>query len=98
MESITIGNKVRSIGSDAFKNCKNLTSIEIPESVTTIGSYPFNNCSKLTNVVFKDTTTWYVKSSLGTTSTKLDSKELANASTAAIYLKSKYENYTWTKK
>ena len=38
---------VTSIRSRAFKNCKNLTSINIPESVTSIGENAFYDCSNL---------------------------------------------------
>lgn len=50
MTSITIGNGVTTIGSDAFRFCSGLTSVTIPNSVTDIGSYAFANCSSLTSV------------------------------------------------
>jgi uncharacterized repeat protein (TIGR02543 family) len=39
-----------SIGSDAFRGCSSLTSIELPSSVTSIESDAFNNCSSLNAV------------------------------------------------
>ncbi len=47
IESVTIGNGVTIIGSEAFYNCSKLTSITIPNSVTSIGSYAFYGCSSL---------------------------------------------------
>jgi len=41
-----------SIGSSAFQNCTDLTSITIPSSVTSIGAGAFAGCSKLTSAVF----------------------------------------------
>ncbi len=41
---------VTSIGSDAFHNCKGLTSIEIPNSVTSIGIQAFIYCTGLTSI------------------------------------------------
>ena len=41
------GNNLKKIGSDAFSNCKNLTSITLPEGVEEIGAVAFLNCEKL---------------------------------------------------
>ena len=41
---------VTGIGSDAFENCRGLTSIEIPEGVTWIGYGAFSFCSDLTSI------------------------------------------------
>ncbi len=49
-KSVTIGEGVTSIGSNAFYRCENMTSVMIPDSVTRIGSGAFCNCTGLTNV------------------------------------------------
>ena len=56
MTSVTIGNKVTSIGGDAFYLCTSLTSITIPKSVTSIGSFAFANSTSLTGVYFQGNT------------------------------------------
>lgn len=48
--SVLIPNSVISIGSHAFRNCRNLTSIIIPNSVITIGSSAFSDCHSLFTV------------------------------------------------
>jgi hypothetical protein len=42
---------IKSIGSSAFCNCKNLLSISIPSSVTSVGSELFYGCEKLKSVL-----------------------------------------------
>src|SRR5271170_3430844 len=44
------GLTVTSIGTNAFENDTNLTSVTIPGSVTSIGEDAFSECSDLTNV------------------------------------------------
>ncbi|WP_294748351.1 leucine-rich repeat protein [uncultured Prevotella sp.] len=48
--TVVIEDGVKSIGSDAFRNCTSLESVTIPASVTSIGDYAFNNCTGLTSV------------------------------------------------
>jgi len=48
--SVNIGEGITTVGSYAFKNCKNLKSVTIPNSVTEIKSGSFYGCAALTNV------------------------------------------------
>ena len=47
---VVIPDKIIHIGDEAFKDCKNLTSILIPNSVTSIGEWAFADCEVLTSV------------------------------------------------
>ena len=49
----TIPNSVTSIGSGAFRDCKNLTSVTIPNSVRSIGGAAFEGCRNLTELWFE---------------------------------------------
>lgn len=51
------GKPVVKIGTGAFLNCKNLTSITIPEGITQIGTGAFINCSSLQEIHFPSTIT-----------------------------------------
>ena len=44
------GLAVTSIGDNAFKDCKYITSITLPDSVTRIGNEAFSNCQSLTEI------------------------------------------------
>lgn len=54
LASVTIPNRVTSIGNEAFYDCKSLTSITIPDSVTKIGDFAFASCGSLTSVTIPD--------------------------------------------
>ncbi len=49
LQSATMTN-VESIGSGAFENCKNLTSIELPETLKSIHYEAFGHCTSLTSI------------------------------------------------
>ena len=51
LTSVTIPNRVTSIGYMAFAYCS-LTSVTIPNRVTSIGDYAFNGCSRLTSPIY----------------------------------------------
>jgi hypothetical protein len=57
LTSLTIGDKVTSIGSSAFSNCSGLTEITIPSSVTTIGNYAYQGCTGLTEITIPSSVT-----------------------------------------
>ena len=50
--------EVTSIGTRAFYNCKNLTSVTIPSSVEIIRSDAFSDCAKLNSVHITDIEAW----------------------------------------
>lgn len=47
---VEIGNKVTTIGDNAFSSSQNITSIKLPDTVTSIGESCFNGCYALENV------------------------------------------------
>ncbi|MBQ5722950.1 MAG: leucine-rich repeat domain-containing protein, partial [Muribaculaceae bacterium] len=53
-----IPDSVTTIGDNAFRGCKILTSIVIPDSVTTIGDEAFFGCKNLVGIDIPDSVTW----------------------------------------
>ena len=46
-----VPNHITAIGTDAFRNCSNITSIVIPDTVTSLGNYAFIGCTSLRSVI-----------------------------------------------
>ncbi|MBO8423556.1 MAG: leucine-rich repeat domain-containing protein [Firmicutes bacterium] len=98
VEDLVIPDSVTAIKAYAFYNCTGLTSVTIPDSVTSIEYSAFEGCTGLTSVVFEATEGWQVSgNSSFSYYISLSSADLADASTAATYLKSTYCNYYWRK-
>jgi hypothetical protein len=51
---VSIPNFVTSVGSNAFKNSLDITSVSIPNSVTSIGDFAFFDCANLSNLTLPD--------------------------------------------
>ena len=51
------GKTVVSVGSNAFKGCTNLKSVEIPNTVETIEASAFNSCTSLESIKMSDSVT-----------------------------------------
>ena len=50
LENLTLGEKVTSIGDNAFGNCTSLKSVTIENGLTAIGQLSFQNCSALLEI------------------------------------------------
>ena len=57
IQSVTIPQKVTSIGKRAFYDCKNLTTLVLGEDIKTIGNYAFECCTSLTGVTIPQSVT-----------------------------------------
>jgi len=55
VQNIVLGDEVRSIGEDAFRGCKDLTSIVIGNGVTSIGNSAFRGCVSLSSITLPAT-------------------------------------------
>lgn len=55
--SVTIPQKVTSIGKRAFYDCENLTTLVLGEDIKTIGNYAFECCTSLTGVTIPQSVT-----------------------------------------
>ena len=57
IRKIELGNGVTSIGSYAFMECYNLSSITIPNTITSIGAYAFGRCYNLYSIAIPNKVT-----------------------------------------
>ena len=53
--SITLPNTIKTIGSEAFRDCYQLASINFPEGLEEIYGYAFWNCRSLTSITLPST-------------------------------------------
>ena len=56
IHTVIVEGNVRTVISDAFKDCKQLTKVQIGESVESIGDSAFQGCEKLETVIFPNKT------------------------------------------
>ena len=57
IECVILPDTLKVIGADAFRNCKNLKTINIPSSVTTIGECAFKDCQYLESITIPNNVT-----------------------------------------
>ena len=65
LETASIPGSVKSIGNDAFSDCRNLTNITIEPGTTTIGDRAFKTCQKLTMLPIPNTVKTIGRASFG---------------------------------
>ena len=47
MQSVTLGQKLSAIGTNAFQGCSSLEAVTIPDNVKALGNYCFSGCSSI---------------------------------------------------
>lgn len=57
LQTITLGNNVKTIGAQAFKDCSLIKEINLPTTTTNIGSFAFSGCEKLDTINLSNITT-----------------------------------------
>lgn len=93
---------VTEIGSNAFRECSQITSVTIPNNVTKIGTCAFLNCTGLKNLIIKDGVSKihlgdcsrYVGGSLYDDGYLVEQSQFATCSLEYIYIG---RNFEWSK-
>ena len=94
LTDISLPSNLLNIGEKAFYNCRNLSNVSIKLSVEFIGAYAFALCENLKTVSVSNKN-WKLANSSG--EAYFDEGDLNNSSTVAIYFRSTYTSYQWTK-
>ncbi len=95
LAQVLIPSTVTKIESLTFEGCVALERIQLHTGITEIGKNAFQSCDKLERVIFEKIDGW---SCLGDAQpVVLQSVDLVNQETAAIFLSYTYEDYTWTR-
>ena len=94
LTSVNILPSVTSIGNGAFDGCTGITSVSFPASLTSIGEGAFSSCDNLTSATFADATGWAVYNDYKyeDRDAYIHRSDLANAATAAKYLREERNN------
>ena len=56
-EEVSLPEGITSIGDEAFRGCKSLTSIILPDGITSIGDSVFWDCTRLTSIAIPGSVT-----------------------------------------
>ena len=78
-QSVELPDTLRSIGGDAFADCKKLKSVVIPAEVSEIGAGAFESCEKLKSVVFKGNKLTELEDSVFSRCKRLESINIPNS-------------------
>jgi len=100
LQSVKIGDGVVSLLDSVFANCTALTDVIIGTNVNSINSRAFNGCKNLESVIFNNTEGWAVSKMVAWQkydTHNLSSEDLSDASIAATYLGSTYNDYNWAR-
>ncbi len=92
---VLIPSTVTRIEARTFYLCAALESIQIPAGITYIGVNAFSGCNKLERVFFGETNGWQCVGDAEPIA--LESADLANSATAAVFVNYTYDNYEWTR-
>lgn len=91
VNTVSIGSSVKVIGDYAFNTCSTLKEITIPYSVNKIGVQAFGKTA-LTSALFQSRAGWSTDNGVS-----FEIEDMANAATAATYLKTTYAARTFTR-
>ncbi len=89
LESVSIGDNVKSIHAEAFYASVKLKNVTIGSGVTSIGAIAFCDCESLEDITFSDETTWYSTDSISNWNNKTDGtvKDVTDPASNAAQLK-----------
>ena len=57
LQTVTLGDDVRSIGEKSFQSCTSLQTATLGENISSIGNYAFDGCSSLQQIIIPNATT-----------------------------------------
>ncbi len=85
IKSVTLPEKLTSIGKYAFYDCTGITSITLPDSVTSIGNSAFYGCNGIAETYYTGTPTQWEKISIGSNNGFLTQKVIFECNSERPY-------------